>query len=133
MRKLLIALTLLAPLWLIAPARAQDWAWVMSVPYAVSPDHVYKVRVLEIDGEPQKELLRYAVGAGERTFTVQMMLDVEWEPDLSASVRRPPIKEITIRIDSGRTYYLAARVDIDAPIEAQLDQSFWEPFVYRAD
>ena len=124
---------LLVPLLLTGLVRAQDWAWVMSVPYAISQDYVYKVRVLEIDGEPQKELLRYAVAAGEHTFTVQMMLDVEWEPDLSDSVRRPPIKQITVPIETGRTYYLAAWVDTDAPIEAQLDQSFWEPFVYRVD
>jgi hypothetical protein len=133
MVRIISYLSLIALLSAAAPARAQDWAWVMSVPYAISQDHVYKVRVLEIDGAAQKELLRYAVSAGERRFTVQMMLDVEWEPDLSDSVRRRPIKEITVRIENGKTYYLAARVDIDAPIEAQLDQSFWEPFVYRVE
>jgi hypothetical protein len=73
------------------------------------------------------------VEPGKHTFTVQMMLDVEWEPDLSDSAPRPPVKRITLEIESGKTYLLAARVDIDAPIEAQLDQSWWEPFVYRVD
>jgi hypothetical protein len=77
--------------------------------------------------------VRYAVDAGERTITVQMMLDVEWEPDLSVSAPEPPIKQITLRIETGKTYLLAARVDIDAPVEAQLDQSYWQPFVYRVD
>jgi hypothetical protein len=99
----------------------------------MSGEQIYKIRLLEIDGEPQKELLRYAVDAGERTFTVQMMLDVEWEPDLSASKRPTPIKRITVPVENGKTYHLAARVDIDAPAEAQLDQSFWEPIVYRVD
>lgn len=133
MRKLMMTLALLTPFWPSAPATAQDWAWVLSIPHAISHEYVYKVRVLAIDGTPQKELLRYGVGAGEHTFTVQMMLDVEWEPDLSATDRRPPIKQIAVRIETGRTYYLAARIDIDAPVESQLDQSFWEPFVYRVD
>jgi hypothetical protein len=133
MRKLPFVLTLLAPLLLVTPARAQDWAWVMSIPYALSQEQIYKVRLLDIDGVPQNELIRYAVGAGKHTFTVQMMLDVEWEPDLSDSAPQPPVKQITLEIESGRTYLLAARVDTDAPIEAQLDQSYWEPFVYRQD
>ena len=133
MRKLLFVLSMVLTLAATPTARAQDWSWVMSIPYAMSGEQIYKIRILEIDGVPQTELLRYAVGTGERTFTVRMMLDVEWEPDLSASGPRPPIKQITVRIDSGKTYQLAARVDIDAPVEAQLDQSFWEPIVYRVD
>lgn len=133
MSKLLFVLSVFLTLASTPPARAQDWSWVMSIPYAMSGEQIYKIRLLEIDGEPQQELLRYAVDAGERTFTVRMMLDVEWEPDLSASGPRPPIKQITVRVESGKTYHLAARVDIDAPIEAQLDQSYWEPIVYRVD
>lgn len=133
MRKLLSALTLLITLCLAAPARAQDWAWVMSIPYALSQEQIYKVRLLEIDGVPQNELIRYGVGPGRHTITVQMLLDVEWEPDLSDSAPQAPVKQITLEVESGRTYLLAARVDIDAPIEAQLDQSYWEPFVYRED
>ena len=133
MRKSLIVTSAFLALALTFPARAQAWSWVMSIPYAMSGEQIYKVRILEIDGEPQKELLRYAVDGGERTFTVQMMLDVEWEPDLSTSAPRPPIKQITDRIETGKTYLLAARVDIDAPVEAQLDQSYWQPFVYRVD
>ena len=133
MRKWTLVLSVFLALAPTPAARAQDWSWVMTIPYAMSGDQIYKIRVLEIDGEPQKELLRYAVDAGERTFTVQMMLDVEWEPDLTASGPRLPVKRITVRIDSGKTYQLAARVDIDAPVEAQLDQSYWQPFVYRVD
>jgi len=133
MRKLQFVLSVFLTLASTPPVHAQDWSWVMSIPYAISGDHIYKIRLLEIDGEPQEELLRYAVDAGDRTFTVRMMLDVEWEPDLSASRPRPPIKQLTVRIESGKTYQLAARVDIDAPVEAQLDQSFWEPIVYRVD
>jgi hypothetical protein len=102
MRKLPFVLTLLAPLLLVTPARAQDWAWVMSIPYALSQEQIYKVRLLDIDGVPQNELIRYAVGPGKHTFTVQMMLDVEWEPDLSDSAPQPPVKQITLEIESER-------------------------------
>ena len=133
MRRLLFTLAFAALTGLAAPARGQDWGWVLSIPYALSQEQIYKVRLLDIDGAPQKELLRYAVAPGEHTLTVQMMLDVEWEPDLSESARQPPVKRITLNVERGRTYQLAARVDIEAPIEAQLDQSYWEPFLYRVD
>lgn len=133
MSRVLFTLLFAALLGLAAPARGQDWGWVLSIPYALSQEHVYKVRVLDIDGEPQKELLRYAVAPGTHTLTVQMMLDVEWEPDLSAGARQPPVKRLTLDIERGRTYQLAARVDVEAPVESQLDQSYWEPFVYQVD
>lgn len=133
MRGLLFNLTFVALLTLAVPARGQGWGWVLSIPYALSQEQIYKVRLLDIDGAPQKELIRYAVAPGKHTFTVQMMLDIDWEPDLSASARQPPVKRITLDVERGRTYQLAARVDIDAPVEAQLDQSYWEPFVYRVD
>jgi hypothetical protein len=124
----ILALTLaaLAP----TPCPAAEWAWVMSIPHALSDEHVYKVKLLDIDGTPQKELIRYPVAAGSHTVTVELMLDVEWEPDLTESVRAPAVKQLVLEVVAGKSYLLAARVDIDAPAEAQLDQSYWEPVVY---
>lgn len=115
------------------PAVAAEWGWVLSIPHAKSGEQVYKVRILEIDGEAQKELLRYAVAPGRHTIKVSMMLDVRWEPDLAEAPRGPGWKDFEVEIVSGKTYQLAARLDANAPIEAQLDQSYWAPFVYRVD
>jgi hypothetical protein len=113
-----------------SPCFAAEWAWVMSIPHALSDEHVYKVKLLEIDGAPQKELIRYPVAAGSHTVTVELMLDVEWEPDLTESVRAPAVKQLALEAVAGKSYLLAARVDVEAPAEAQLDQSYWEPVVY---
>lgn len=115
------------------PAVAAEWGWVLSIPHAKSGEQVYKVRILEIDGEAQKELLRYAVAPGRHTIKVSMMLDVRWEPDLAEAPRGPGWKDFEVEIVSGKTYQLAARLDANAPIEAQLDRSYWAPFVYRVD
>lgn len=133
MRILTFVLTLLILSVPTQPARAAEWGWVLSIPHAKSGEQVYKVRILEIDGEAQKELLRYAVAPGRHTIKVSMMLDVRWEPDLAEAPRGPGWKDIEVEIVSGKTYQLAARLDADAPIEAQLDQSYWAPFVYRVD
>lgn len=112
------------------PGQTAEWAWVMSVPHALSDEFVYKVRVLEIDGQAQDELIRYPLTGGEHTITVRLMLDLEWEPDLSDGVTAPPVKRIAVNVEPGRNYLLAGKVDPDAPAESQLDQSYWEPIVY---
>lgn len=115
---------------LAAPLAAADWAWLMSIPHARSGDALYKVRVVAIDGVAQQELLRYAVAGGSHTVTLELMLDLEWEPDLSTGPRKSAVKQLQLDAVPGRNYLLAGRVDLDAPIEAQLDQSYWEPVVY---
>ena len=114
---------------LAAAAPAADWAWLMSIPHARSGEALYKVRIVDIDGVAQQELLRYAVAGGSHTVTVELMLDLEWEPDLSTGPRPPPVKQLRIDAAPGKSYFLAGQVDLDAPIEAQLDQSWWEPVV----
>ena len=115
------------------PALAADWGWILSIPHARSGEQVYKVRILEIDGEAQRELLRYALAPGRHTIKVSMMLNLQWEPELAEAPRGPGWKELEVEIVSGKTYQLAARLDANAPIEAQLDRSYWAPFVYRVD
>ena len=115
------------------PAMAADWAWILSIPHAISDEQVYKVQIVEIDGEAQKELLRYAVPDGKHAVKLRIMLNVQWEPDLAEAPRGPGLKELELEVTAGKTYLLAARLDIDAPIESQLDRSYWEPFVYHVD
>jgi len=133
MRKLALLLTGLALFLQASALPGADWGWILSVPHAHSGQQLYKVRILEIDGEAQKELLRYAVAPGRHTVRVQMMLDVQWEPDFADAPRGPGWKELELEVVAGKTYQIAAQFDADAPIEAQMDQSYWEPLVYRVD
>ena len=110
---------------------AQQTAWIMSIPHALSDEHVYKVRILSIDGQPHSEVFRYAVEPGTHRLEVELMLDVEWEPDLTTGSRLPAVKYFELQVEAGRSYQLAAAVDIHAPAESQLDQSFWQVIVYR--
>jgi len=123
-------LVVLLTFW-AAPAMAADPAWVVSIPHAVSSDHIYKVEILEIDGQAPADAIRYAVPPGRRTVKVSMLLRVDWDPEFAEAPRGPGAKDLTLELESGRTYMLAARFDADAPLEAQLDRSYWQPFVYR--
>ena len=125
--RILLALALAAT---AVTAPAAEWAWVMSVPHALSDEFIYKVRILGIDGQAQGELIRYPLTGGKHTITVRLLLDLEWEPDLSEGSPKPAVKHIEIDAEPGRSYLLAGKVDPDAPAESQLDQSWWEPVIY---
>ena len=116
---------------LASPGLASDQSWLMSVPHAMSSVHIYKVVIRSIDGKPSESAVRYPMAAGEHKISVSLQLDVEWSPDLVETPGQMPYKQFVINIEGGKTYLIAARVDIDAPADSQLDDSFWEPFVYR--
>ena len=110
---------------------AADGGYVMSLPSAISEDNIYKVRIVKIDGKDQKPATRYPVAIGQHTVTVKLMLNVYWTPNLTGSQETTHTKTFDLTIVDGTTYQIAAQVDVDAPLESQLDGSFWKPILYR--
>ena len=113
------------------PVPAADQSWLMSIPFAVSSEHIYKVVIESIDGQTSESAVSYPLSAGEHTITVSLQLDVEWSPDLAETSGQVHFRQLKITTESGRTYQIAGRLDIAAPAESQLDGSFWEPIVYK--
>jgi hypothetical protein len=103
---------------------------VMSIPHAISNDHIYKVTIDEIDGVAQQAALNYPLSTGEHVIKVSIMLNLEWTPKLEGASATAQQKEIVLNVDAGTSYRIGAQLDIDAPIESQLDGSYWEPIVY---
>lgn len=115
---------------LLSPAAVAD-SWVMSIPYAVSDEQVYKVRIERIDGISVTKALRYRVAAGEHTVTVSPLVDIEWSPDLAENPsENPRTKNLRLVVRQGKTYQLAVKVNTRASVESQMDQSYWSPYVY---
>jgi hypothetical protein len=111
---------------------AAESGYVMSMPYAISAENIYKVRIEKIDGLDQKPATRYRVSTGRHVLTVNLMLDVYWTPDLTGSQPRTHTKNFDVIIEDGKTYQIAAKIDVNAPLESQLDGSFWEPILYKS-
>ena len=118
-------------LLLSSPLPAANQSWLMSIPYAVSSEHIYKVVIESIDGRDQESAVSYPLSAGDHTITVSLQLDVEWSPDLVETPGQFHHKRLEISAEAGKTYQVAGHLDITAPAESQLDGSFWEPIVYR--
>jgi hypothetical protein len=131
--RIISTLVLFISMAMVQNLASAEQGWLMSIPHALSGEHVYKVRILEIDGKSQAEVFQYPLLPGKHRVKVELMLDVEWEPDLVEGDRPLARKFYEIEVEEGKSYQLAARVDVDAPVEAQLDQSFWEVFVYAVE
>jgi len=131
--RIISAFVLLISMAMVQNLASAEQGWLMSIPHALSGEHVYKVRILEIDGKSQAEVFQYPLMTGRHLVKVELMLDVEWEPDLVEGDRPLASKLYEIDVEEGKSYQLAARVDVDAPVEAQLDQSFWEVFIYAVE
>jgi hypothetical protein len=124
-----IFFVLLLPL--SSPVPAAEQSWLMSTPYAVSSEQIYKVVIESIDGQARESAVSYPLSAGEHTITASLQLDVEWSPDLVETPGQLHHKQLTISAQGGKTYQVAGRLDISAPAESQLDGSFWELIVYK--
>ena len=118
-------------LLLSSPLPAANQSWLMSIPYAVSSEHIYKVVIESIDGRDQESAMSYPLSAGDHTITVSLQLDVEWSPDLVETPGQFHHKRLDISAEAGKTYQVAGHLDITAPAESQLDGSFWKPIIYR--
>ena len=124
-----IFFALLLPL--SSPALAADQSWLMSIPYAVSSANLYKVVIESIDDKAVASDVRYSLAAGDHKITVSLKLDVQWSPDLEERSGQTRHKLLIVATEPGKTYQIAARVDMGAAVESQLDDSYWEPFVYK--
>jgi hypothetical protein len=111
---------------------ASGEAYVMSLPYAISEENIYKVRIEKIDDRVQSPRTRYPLNIGSHVVTVSLMLVVDWSPKIEGAGETLIQKQITLDVEYGMTYQIGARVDIDAEAESQLDGSFWEPFIYKS-
>ena len=124
-------LSCLAALLCCTSVFAAESGYVMSMPYAISAENTYKVRIEKIDGRDQQPATKYRVGAGSHVLTVSLMLDVYWTPNLTGSQETPQTKKFELTIEDGMTYQVGAKVNIEAPADSQLDGSFWKPFLYK--
>jgi len=113
------------------PGFAAEAGYVMSLPYAISEENIYKVIIEKIDGQDQLPATRYRVSTGSHVLTVSLMLDVHWTPKLTGAQETTPTKRFNVTIEDGMTYQLGGQVNVDAPIDSQLDGSFWEPILYK--
>ena len=113
-------------------AHADGEAWVMSIPYAISKDHIYKVNLRKIDDLNTEPATKYRLNPGQHVISVSLLLVVEWDPTLEDGSKSGQEKDFVLDVKTGTTYQIGARLNPEAPVESQLDGSYWTPILYRA-
>ena len=129
-RRICCRLVMFALAFLSAGSFADGESVVASIPHAISSKNIYKAEIIEIDGVATDSARDYPLAPGQHKIKVRMMLNVDWTPKLPGASDSVREKEIVLDIEPGTKYQIAAKLDIDAPIESQLDGSYWEPVVY---
>ena len=129
-RRICHGIIALALAFLSCASFAEGASVVASIPHAISSENIYKTEIIEIDGKATGTAREYAVAPGQHTIRVRMMLVVDWTPKLPGASDSVREKELVLDIEAGTKYRIAAKLDIDAPIESQLDGSYWEPVLY---
>jgi hypothetical protein len=109
----------------------RETAFIRSLPYAVSEEQVYKVRIERINGDAVAAALSYSVPAGRTDVEVSMLLHIEWQLPEGVQAGTPESGTLVVETEPGLMYELAARVDTGADEEAVANGQFWSPIVYR--
>ncbi len=129
---LVIGISALLCLLCSIAAQADDNAWVMSIPHAISGENIYKVRLDNIDGVLMNPAIKYRISSGRHVIRVSMLLNVEWDPELTDGAKTSHSKIFELDAKAGTIYQIGARFYPDAALESQLDGSYWEPILYPA-
>jgi hypothetical protein len=114
-------------------AMADDRAWVQSLPYAISEDRLYKVRIERIDGHDVAPATHYELVPGTHEIEVSLMLHIAWASDAGEQQGKQATRLIRLEAMPGMQYQLAARVDTSASEEAVERGAYWQAIVYSAD
>ena len=83
-------------------------AYVMSLPYAISEENIYKVRIEKIDDRVQSPRTRYPLTMGSHVVTVSLMLVVDWSPKIEGAGESIIQKQLALDVENGMTYQIGA-------------------------
>jgi hypothetical protein len=113
------------------PLFAVEYGHVMGIPHELPNDFVFDVNINKIDGREPVGGPSYAVPAGEVTLVVSLVLDTIWTPKLKLTHNYIYSKEMTFKVEHGKTYEIAAKVDSEATDAQQKTGDFWEPVIHK--
>ena len=99
------------------------------MPYNRPTDDYYKVKIVAVNGEETGIASHHRLPVGDNTVTVALLRNRAIKKHLDQAPEDLPHKTFNIRVKTGLTYLVGARVDLEAAPESQQDGSFWEPVV----
>jgi len=116
-----------------SPVQSDEYGYITSIAYPVVEDEVFKVNINQIDGQNASGTVNYPATAGTHVVTLSAVPDPTLMPPLPYARSDIYYGEITVEVEAGKTYQLAAKVNPDATKEQQQSGDFWEPVLYKVE
>jgi hypothetical protein len=102
---------------------------VTAMPHNRVSDGLFRVQIVAVNGQDPGKASHRRVPVGSNTVTLRLVPSRAWGNKLPFVPADLATKDLVVKVNTGLTYHLAARVDLTAPEAAQRDGSFWQPVI----
>lgn len=112
-------------------AIAKDHGFINGIYKDVPEKNIFRVNIDKIDGRDARSGFNKEVKAGPHEIKVSLVFNPIWGTGMSMTEDNIYYQNISVDVEAGKTYTLAAKVDTHASSEQQSDGSFWEAIIYE--
>ena len=131
MKKFIYASVIMVVMVFSGLAIAKDHGFINSLWKDAPKENIFRVNIEKIDGRDANSAPNKEVKAGTHEVKVSLVFDSKWGTGMSMTENDIYYSNITVDVEAGKTYTLAAKVNTHASAEQQNDGSFWEPIIYE--
>ena len=131
MKQFISVATLITVMLFSGLAIAKDHGFINGLWKDAPKESVFRVNIDKIDGRDARSAPNKEVKVGTHEVKVSLVFDPKWGTGMSKTEDNIYYKTISVDVEAGKTYTLAAKVDTHASSEQQEDGSFWEPIIYQ--
>lgn len=131
MKKFMAVSALMTVLVFSGLAVAKDHGFINGLWKDVPKENVFRVNIDKIDGRDAPSGANKEVKVGTHDVKVSLVFDSKWGSGMSMTENEIYYQHISVDVEAGKTYTLAAEVNTHATSEQQKDGSFWEAIIYQ--
>ncbi len=111
-------------------ALASDHGYITGILDADPNESIFPVNIETVNGK-NTNAPNVDAPAGTNEVVVSLVYNSSWGHGMAGTQGMTYTKTIEVEVEEGKTYYLGAKVDTGASVEAQQDGSFWEPVITK--
>ena len=133
MRKLISIAVFSVTLLAFSPVFAAEHAYVRAIQNDLPAENIYRINIEKIDGSEKEMGANKRVSPGKHSLDLSLGFNPKWAPGMDRTIDHIYYKTIEMEFEAGKTYYLGAKVDPNASVDAMKAGSFWEPVVVKVE
>lgn len=134
MKKVFVLAFLAVSVFFAAQVVAHDNGYLTTIPNANPSKGVFEVNIEKVDGKEPGLGVNTSVKPGSHEVRVSLVFNPEWGgAALQLTERDIYYANITVDVEAQKTYFLGAKVNINATTDEVAAGTFWEPIVYRVE